>query len=81
MGFIRKTVDSQICIFMSCDNCKTLIDSIRVYSLNIPELTEYMRNNNWLSIEAAKINNYKARDYCPKCAVALGINKEMQGVS
>jgi rubredoxin len=62
---------------MSCDNCNFVIDSISVWSWSISELVKYMNENNWVSINAKKENDYKMQNYCPKCAVALGINKDI----
>jgi len=61
--------------FMTCDNCGYQIREISVFSLNIPELTEYMTRNNWFRVDGTKKNDYRNKDYCNSCAVALGYIK------
>jgi len=56
--------------YMTCDNCGYQIREISVFSLNIPELVEYMRKNKWFGVSIK--DNHECRDFCNSCAVALG---------
>jgi len=75
LGFVFRKENEDTDCYLSCDNCGYVVKEIKVFSLNIPEVTKYMRENKWFKIDCTKENNYKGKDYCNSCAIALGYIK------
>jgi len=73
LGFTWKKGDDGFTVcHLSCDHCGFVVEEIEVYSLNIPEVTEYERKNKWFNVDPSKENSWKFLSYCFDCAVALG---------
>ena len=60
--------------FWKCDNCGVLFP-MPVNSLDIPKISDAMKKEGWYKIWGTREDHYENKDYCNKCAVALGYIK------
>ena len=76
MGFVFENHGRGIECFQICDNCKFTVNEIPVCTTSISAITDYMRKNKWFKIDGTRENNYKRKEYCHSCAIALGYIKD-----